>query len=150
MRRGVGYRAFPLSALFSTIYWGWVPTEPGAVCICRLVSCTVSAPVFSGFQFTVTPESCGFKNFSVTADFSYCGFPFTADSRAMGSGPAWSQDEDEELCRLVRAYGCHWSAIAQSSSLPWRSGFRPLSASPGNGYLKNACMMQPDAPPHAR
>ena len=39
----------------------------------------------------------------------------------MGRGPAWSQSEDEELCCLVRAYGCHWSAIARSGSLSRRS-----------------------------
>ena len=39
----------------------------------------------------------------------------------MGSGFAWSLAEDEELCRLVRAYGCHWTRIASSGFLPWRS-----------------------------
>ena len=39
----------------------------------------------------------------------------------MGSGPAWSQEEDEELCRLVRAYGCRWGAVSRSGFLPWRS-----------------------------
>ena len=39
----------------------------------------------------------------------------------MGSGPAWSCHEDHELCRLVRAYGCHWATIARSGSLPLRS-----------------------------
>ena len=41
--------------------------------------------------------------------------------RAMGRGPTWSQSEDDELCCLVRAYGCHWSVIARSGSLSRRS-----------------------------
>ena len=40
---------------------------------------------------------------------------------AMGRGFSWSPAEDEELCRLVRAYGCHWARIASSGFLPWRS-----------------------------